>query len=113
MIKQDQEKREEALLIIELWRESGLSQGAFCKGEGIARSTFQHWRKRYDKSYAYKEKQKISPDKSKESFITVKVDSPVIESTYDLEIIYKNDVRIKCSSGISLKELQDLINLQA
>ena len=113
MIKENSEKREEALLIIELWLESGLSQGAFCKGEGIARSTFQHWRKRYDKSYAYKGKKETSPDKAKESFITVKVDSPIIDSTYDLEVIYKNGVRIKCPSGISLKELQQLISLQA
>ena len=112
MIKEDFKKREEALLIIELWRTSGLSQNKFCLQEGIARSTFQHWPRRYDKSSAYKGKTKSSPDKSKESFITIKVDSPVIESTYDLEMIYKNDVRIKCPSDIALKDLQQLISLQ-
>lgn len=113
MIEQDPKKRAEALSVIDLWRESGLSQNAFCRKEGIHRSTFQHWRRRYDDSYNYKGKNKTySTHKSKESFITVKVDSPVLENTYDLEIIYTNDVRIKCPSGIGVKELQKLISLE-
>ena len=74
MKEADQEKREEALLIIELWRDSGLSQGAYCLEEGIARSTFQHWRRRYDPSYEYQSKKKKSvPKKSKERFIPVEM----------------------------------------
>ena len=58
MKEADQEKREEALLTIELWRDSGLSQGAYCLEEGIARSTFQHWRRRYDPSYEYQSRKR-------------------------------------------------------
>ena len=105
MKKSDSEKREEALLAISLWQESGLSQGAFCRREGITRSTFQHWRRRYDDSYEYKGKQKSSPSKS--SFIpvqTVPVHSvPVSES--DLEIFYPNGVRLKCPFTISTDDL--------
>lgn len=113
MKKSDEEKREEAILAISLWRESRLSQGEFCRGESIARSTFQHWRRRYDASYEYKGKKK-SPI-SKSSFIPVQTvpvcSSPVSES--DLEVIYTNGVRIKCPSSIATGDLQKLIGLQA
>ena len=113
--------RESAELAITLWRESGLSQGAFCRQEGIARTTFQHWRKRYDPSYEYKDKKNNSSarfvskvKKSKDRFISIeleKVQSPV-HSDDQLEIIYKSDVRIKCSSAVSLSTLQALVNLK-
>lgn len=115
----DQEKREEALLIIELWRESGLSQGAYCTQEGIARSTFQHWRKRYDPSYEYQsKKKKTRKPVSKESFIPLEIkEEPRQYSTSstskEVEIIYPNSVRIKCSSDLPLLELQKLIHLEA
>jgi len=113
MKKSDSEKREEALFAISLWRESGLSQGEFCRREGIARSTFQHWRRRYDESYEYKGKAKSSGSKS--NFIPVQTIpvSPERFSVNDMEVIYKNGVRIKCSSSISTDDLQKLINLQA
>ena len=115
----DQEKREEALLVIELWRESGLSQGTYCKQEDIARSTFQHWRKRYDPSYEYQSKKKKSiPKKSKERFIPVEMKEVLLDNdvlsvkSTELEIIYTNSVRIKCSSDLAPMELQKLIRLE-
>ncbi len=117
MNKSDITKQEEALLAIELWRESGLSQGAFCRQENIARTTFQHWRRRYDPSYDYKGKDEKSSVFENDSFISVEMqsvesDSHSVIKSEDLEIVYKNDVRIKCSSNISLLFLEKLINLQ-
>lgn len=113
MNKQDNQKREEAILAIDLWRESKLSQNAFCRREGISRSTFQHWRKRYDVSYEFRVKKSNSPTtKPKESFLSVSIDSPKPQELYDLEVIYETGVRIKCSSSISTTELQKLITLQ-
>ena len=113
MKKIDEEKREEALLAISLWNESGLSQGEFCRRENISRSTFQHWRRRYDESYEYKGKKK-SPI-SKSSFIPVQTVPAysVSSSEIDLEVIYTNGVRIKCPSSIATGDLQKLIGLQA
>ena len=113
MKKSEEERREEAVLAISLWRESGLSQGEFCRRESIARSTFQHWRRRYDESYEYKGKKKSSASKS--SFIPVQTvpvcSSPISDSA--LEVIYTNGVRIKCPYSISRDDLQKLIGLQA
>lgn len=111
----DEQKREEALLAISLWEESGLSQGAFCLRERIARSTFQHWRRRYDPSYTYKGKNKSASSQANgERFIALET-VPISSSDElgSLEIIYTNDVRIKCPSSISLSDLQKLISLQA
>ena len=112
MQKSSAEKREEALLAISLWRESGLSQGAFCRNEGISRSTFQHWRRRYDPSYEYKVKKKPPLAKPNERFIPVVPPLEVSGNMLpDLEIIYPNGVRIKCSTSISLPVLQNLISI--
>jgi len=113
--------RESAELAITLWRESGLSQGAFCRQEGIARTTFQHWRKRYDSSYEHRDKKDTSSarfmskvQKTKDSFINIELEElkPLTHSSDHLEIIYKSDVRIRCSSSISMSTLQALVNLK-
>lgn len=122
MSKKKEDIRESAELAITLWRESGLSQGAFCRQEGIARTTFQHWRKRYDPSYEHRDKKDTSStrfvskvQKSKDHFINIKLDEvkPLLaHSTDQLEIIYKSDVRIRCSSSVSMSTLQALVNLK-
>ena len=113
--------RESAELAITLWRESGLSQGAFCRQEGIARTTFQHWRKRYDPSYEHRNKEDSSSarfvrkvKKSKDHFINIEVEEvqAVTNFSDQLEIIYKSDVRIRCSSSVSMSTLQALVNLK-
>ena len=118
MNKMDTTKQEEALIAIELWRESGLSQNEFCRRESIHRSTFQHWRRRYDADYDYKGKNKKTSKPTGDSFISLEMKSvtafdPKDMNNEDLEIIYKNDVRIKCSLSIPLSVLQKLINLEA
>ena len=51
-------------IIIERWRESGLSQTDFCRMEGLTIQTFGKW-----KSYHEKSKSKISP----QSFLPVQI----------------------------------------
>jgi len=101
------------MLAISLWRESNLSQGAFCLREGIARSTFQHWRKRYDSTYVHQGKKKAIPSKSaKQSFIPLEMKGTTSSVCNALEIIYSNGVRIKCGLAISSDDLQKLVTLQ-
>ena len=112
MNNHSKEKREEALLAISLWQESDLSQGAFCRREGISRSTFQHWRKRYDPTYEYRSEPAEKPaSSSKQSFIALEVKTPIASSSDELEIIYPNGVRIKCNSSINDERLRKLISL--
>ncbi|MEJ7643762.1 MAG: hypothetical protein WKF87_04155 [Chryseolinea sp.] len=46
MASQD-EKQQKMFSMIELWKASGESQQAFCKGQGMAYSGFHYWLKRY------------------------------------------------------------------
>ncbi len=121
MAKKREDIRESAELAITLWRASGLNQGAFCRQEGIARTTIQNWRKRYDPSYEHRNKEDSSSarfvskvKKSKDHFIRIELDEvkPLAHSSDQLEIIYKSDVRIRCSSSVSLHTLQALVNLK-
>lgn len=45
------EKQETMFSIIESWRDSGQSQQAFCKAQGIAYSGFHYWYKKYRKAH--------------------------------------------------------------
>jgi hypothetical protein len=89
MKKSDEERREEAILAINLWKESKLTQGEFCRREKIARSTFQHWRRRYDPDYVFmgkkKQRSKRKPQK-KERFIPVEP-VPLISASVDTQKI--------------------------
>ncbi len=109
-----EDRRASAEIAIELWRESGLSQGAFCRREGIARTTFQHWRKRYDPTYEKSNQKPIRVKKSKEQFISIALEEPssISSSSDHIEIIYQNQVRIKCSASLPPSTLQTLIGLQ-
>lgn len=109
-----EEQREEIQMAISLWRESGLSQGAFCRREGIARSTFQSWRRRYDSTYeSVEQKANTASKTAKQSFIALEMKGSVISSTDDLEIIYPNGVRVKCKSTTSDERLRSLVLLQS
>jgi len=107
------EQREEIQMVISLWRESGLSQGAFCRREGIARSTFQSWRRRYDSTYeTVEQKVHVASKTTNQSFISLEMQGSVVSSSEDLEIIYPNGVRIKCKSTTSDERLRSLVLLQ-
>ena len=116
MKKSDEERREEAVLAINLWKESKLTQGEFCRREGIARSTFQHWRRRYDPDYVFKGKKKQKSKQKlqkKERFIPVEPLAPVsVVALSDFELIYPNGVHFKCVSSVSMDALGKLISLQ-
>lgn len=104
------EKQEKAQLAISLWRSSGLSQGAFCRREGISRSTFQHWRRRYDTTYEYRTKHTTKT--TKQSFIALEMQTTTEQRSDALEIIYPTGVRIKCTSSVSDQVLCRLISFR-
>ncbi len=49
MRKNQKYSKEEMYLAIELWQESGLSQGKFCSRENLSVKTFSYWYKKYKK----------------------------------------------------------------
>jgi transposase-like protein len=70
MRKNQKYSKEEMYLAIELWQESGLSQGEFCSRENLSVKTFSYWYKKYKKGKG------LSAEENKETsdtFIPVKV----------------------------------------
>ncbi|MHB2148173.1 IS66 family insertion sequence element accessory protein TnpA [Calditrichota bacterium LG25] len=67
MSTSDANRRDEMFKIVESYYQSGLTQPAFCKKQGLSKSTFLYWLKKYRK-----EKQNdflpLSVNKSKTSF---------------------------------------------
>jgi hypothetical protein len=88
-------KAEQMELAVQQWKDSGLTQKAFCEKIGIKRTTFATWLGR-------------SRENGKTGFITIAPErKPVLEA---IEIIYPNGVRIKTTS-CQKQILADLIRL--
>lgn len=89
-------------LAIELWQESGLSQGKFCSRENLSVKTFSYWYKKYKKGKgpSLEHNKKVS-----DTFIPVKVSgdrtSKVLEGEYGrIEVSFPNGVQVSCLVGI-------------
>ena len=89
--------------LIQSWENSGLSQEKFFHQQGISKSTFGYWRKKYLKETV--------SNKGKDTFIPVKVNKTTDKKPEVLEVVYPNGVRLVCSAGIDLSRLKPLIVL--
>ena len=91
--------------LIRQWESSGLSQTQFFRQNGISKSTFGYWRKKYLKE--------TSNSKKKEQFIPVKISKAGITDNSQgvLELVYPNGVRLVCTSNMDLSRLKPLIIL--
>lgn len=91
--------------LIRKWEASGQTQKSILDKEGISKSTFGYWRKKYLK-------EKAQP-KSKEKFIPVKIAGENNTNTRPgvLELVYPNGVRIVCPADIEFSRLKLLIAL--
>ena len=91
--------------LIRQWESSGLSQIQFFRQNGISKSTFGYWRKKYLKE--------TSNSKKKEQFIPVKISKAGITDNSQgvLELVYPNGVRLVCNTNVDLSRLKPLIIL--
>ena len=80
MSKLDVNRKDEMFRIIEAYQKSGLSQPAFCRQEGLNKSTFLYWLKKYRK-----EQQK--------DFLPLQV-GPA-KTTFNLELDLPNGIKIR------------------
>ncbi|NRA13204.1 MAG: hypothetical protein HRT57_14750 [Crocinitomicaceae bacterium] len=102
-------RAEEMEFTIALWQESGLSQYAFCKREGLARSTFQYWAKKFNGD-------KPIPKSKAKKFLSVNLSGPsnsrmLTPISAGLEIHFPNGVKVCCPTGFSQEGLERLIHL--
>ena len=73
-------KSEQMYHAVQQWKESGLTQKAYCETIGVKRTTFANWVGR-------------SKEKERSGFIALKpIADPIPES---IEVIYPNGVRVK------------------
>ncbi len=85
-------KAEQIHILVQQWKESGLTQKVYCEKIGIKRTTFANWVKR-------------SKEKTDQGFIAI---SPAVDPVSErIEIIYPNGVRLKTS----FPHLQALLEL--
>ena len=91
--------------LIRQWESSGLSQIQFFRQNGIPKSTFGYWRKKYLKE--------TSNSKKKENFIPVKIAKTTCTNNSQgvLELVYPNGVRLVCTTNMDLSRLKPLIIL--
>ncbi len=68
---------------VQQWRESGLTQKAYCEKLGIKRTTFANWVKR---------------SKAKPGIGFIAITPPAQPTPGGIELIYPNGVRLKTSS---------------
>jgi hypothetical protein len=110
MRKHQRHTQDDMLRHIEACKKSKQSQQAYCKGQGIAYSTFQYWTKKL--------REKFSTEASSAQatgFIPVNVQSaPDVHSqgsnTSQLHFLYPNGIQVMCSERVDLKVLKNLIN---
>jgi transposase-like protein len=80
MPKADETRRQEMFKKVEAYYQSGLSQPAFCKEQGINKSTFIYWLKKYRK-----EKQ----------FDFVPLPTQISTSTFNIELELPNGIKLR------------------
>ena len=97
--------KDQMFALIRKWETSGLFQEQFFRQQGIAKSTFGYWRKKYLKETGNR--------KQKDSFIPVKIATTENAGNNHevLELVYPNGIRLVCSSGMDLSRLKPLIVL--
>lgn len=104
MRKNQKYSKEEMYLAIELWQESGLSQGKFCSREKLSVKTFSYWYRQYKKEKG------LLAGRNKEvfdTFIPVEVSggrtTTVGNESYGrIELSFPNGVQLGCPVGIDI-----------
>jgi transposase-like protein len=82
--RQRRRTREEMFPIVELWQQSGLSKKSFCKEQGIIKSVFLYWCRKYRDEY--------EPD----GFVPLTTGGPLsLTQSHFIEIQYPNGVVLR------------------
>jgi len=108
MRKNQKYNREQMNATIGQWKDSKLTQRAFCKEQGISISTFQYWVKKYQE--AEKQEQHAGAD----SFIPIRVSEPghvELENSHTgfISISYPNGINICCPVNTPVCQLTALV----
>lgn len=103
--KSNTDHREFWKMVIETWRDSGLSVSKFCKAEGLSEGSFYNWRKKLTDGQLQTNKQAV---KNPSAFIKVAIPRSN-QAFLELELSSGNTLRI--SSGADNKTLSSVLSV--
>ena len=107
MRKYQRHSKKKMYTSIETWQSSELSLEKYCQQEGLAKSTFSYWLKKYRK-----EQGQDSRNESKNSFIPMQIAIPRAQdkkTQVPIEVHFPNGVLVRCPSHIGMQDLKQLI----
>ena len=94
------EKKEEWLLHLELWKESGLSANRYCYENNINKNSFRYWIDR--------DRGKI---KTKKSFVKLKVNKTLSETGNNNILLKYGSYEIKIPTAFNKPDLESLLEV--
>jgi hypothetical protein len=96
-MSEKQNQREQMFALIEQWKQSGMSQQAYCKAHSFSYVKFGYWYKRYKVANGLAEEKQSG---------FIKIEAPQISGT---EIIYPDGKRLLFHQGVSVHFLKALL----
>ena len=94
---------------VEGCRKSNQPQKIYCKQQGLAYSTFQHWAKKYRKQFSEDEGTASAP-----GFIPVKVqpdpETNQVTLPSQLHFLFPNGIQVMCPASVHPEVLRTLLN---
>jgi hypothetical protein len=101
IMRNDPEVRQQMFQLIEQWKESGLSQNAFCEQQSMPFHKFYYWYK------CYRGEHDIRQDNTP-GFVKLKIEKPVVASS--VEVHFPGGVRVFFHEPVSSNYLKTIIS---
>ena len=100
-MRNDPEVRQQMFQLIEQWKQSGLSQNAFCEQQSIRFHKFYYWYKCYRRQHDVRED-------SRPGFVKLKIEKPQVASS--VEVHFPGGVHVLFHEPVSSNYLKALIS---
>jgi hypothetical protein len=101
-MRNNPEVRQQMLDLVDRWKQSGLSQSAFCKNESITFHKFYYWYRRF------RQQETPLPALDTSGFLKLKIQEPVAASS--IEIHFPQGARLFFHAPVSADYLKTLLS---
>ena len=100
-MRKDSEVQQQMFQLIEQWKQSGLSQNAFCGQQSIRFHKFYYWYKCYRRQHDVRED-------STAGFVKLKIEKPLAASS--VEVHFPGGIRVLFHEAVNSNYLKALIS---